>query len=848
MKKILIGLLLVSTLALITTCEMEVAEEVTPVPFMEPYISKQPASISYPADSFTAPTLSVETAGWIAEDGVLTYKWFTFADTAAYLNNQATEIPATASTDTSSTLSPTIANPVAGTKAYYYATVTNTNSNATDKRTGTVTSKVAVISLYDSSAPAIPVITQQTSGAQARFGASFNPLSVRVAPVTGELSFQWYSVELDEASKPIVEGGKLKATAIEGETNSVFLPNTTHTPKLGKYYFYVTITHTENGKSSSEDSIPALIEILPGVRAAIPSITVQPKAGLYFAGDTIAPLTVEAVSTDFGAITYQWYRNTSAVTTGGTVISGQRNATYTPDVSEGQSFYYYAVVTNTNNNVVEEKTATIATRPVNVRRSATAEGIDANAVVTVDTSKKFNYVRGYGGMEVAWANFPETTPADTELQYDPDKLGFNMLRIMLPVSNVNIDMAMEHLVTERRQYYYDNVKIVNKYGGYVAAAPWSPPKEWKSNNSINGGGYLRPEYYDQYAAYLRSFAQHMYNRGAPIYVISIQNEPNYVAGYDGCEWEPEQARDFFLKVGSFTQGVKGYGGGKETPRVLTMNGESANNVDYNFPAIDNPDSYAVIDVFARHVYGDRRTNTWAQRPFVQQTDGKEVWMTEHNINSANATAYPNDSTWNYMWRFMNDVDLVMRLNNENAFVWWASKRFYSMVGDGQYGTPDGVALPRGWGLSHYSKYTIDTHRVAINVTGTLADGTDINYQTNADGTDSNDNTQVNGATGDMDNVSARITAYVSQDGNEISLVMWTPTLTGGTLGKDMGTIEIKMPAGFLIGGAVGIQSYAESAQRNVFHAPYDVEIAANRQSAYVTLPGSRFISVKFTKQ
>jgi hypothetical protein len=275
--------------------------------------------------------------------------------------------------------------------------------------------------------------------------------------------------------------------------------------------------------------------------------------------------------------------------------------------------------------------------------------------------------------------------------------------------------------------------------------------------------------------------------------------------------------------------VKGWGGGKQIPRVLTMNGESANNVSVNMAAINNAAAFANIDLFGRHVYGDRRTSLWG----VLQ-GSKEVWMTEHNINSANAAGYYNDSKWDLIWKFLNDVDLVMRLNNENAFIWWAGKRFYSMVGDGQYGTPPGQALPRGWALSHYSKYTIDMTRVATAITGTTLNGTAVGTAVNTD-------------IGDMDNTSARITAYVSQDNSEISLVLWTPTTTSGAEGYDMGTIEITMPAGvFKIASATGIQSYKISDTANEFHAPYEVLVDSTRTKAYVRLERSRIISVKFT--
>ena len=878
------------TLALILAgCEMEVAEKEAAIPLLEPYITLQPASASYYPGEYQASnpahsTLKVEAAGWDEEDGELSYQWYTFNAIEDYI--KGTVIPISGNPDAENTLTlPSTLDTTAGKKYYYYAVVTNTNAKANVGGTSAdKQSEVAVISFNATGSAKIPIITRRPADGQARFGRSLNPPMVRIQTGlnSADLSYKWIRVDFTDtddngridadeigtftATNGIPVGTTMTETIIvdgdevEQDVNAPILQLSPGDLKLGINYFFVAITHNAGGTPVTEYSIPAFIEILPGLRADAPVITAQPKAALYFSATpapTPAALTVTADSTDFGTLSYQWFRQPSTANSNknGARIVGETAASYTPDLATYPNAYYYVEVTNTNPNVIGTKTATLASRPVSVRMAApsTLEPSAINSTITIgsltDPANRYNYIRGYGGMEVAWANFPETFPEDTELQYDPDRLGFNILRIMLPVSNTNIDLAMDDLVnvTKRRPHYYDNVKIVNKYGGYVAAAPWSPPKEWKSNNSINGGGRLRYEYYPQYAAYLKTFAQHMYNRGAPIYCISIQNEPNYTAGYDGCEWTGQEMANFFAQVGTFTEGVKGFGGGKQTPRVLTMNGESANHPNENGAAIANPDAYKHIDVFARHVYGERTQNFWNLYPNVQKVDGKEVWMTEHNINSANAAGYVLDSTWNFVWRYMNDIDLVMRQNNENAFVWWASKRFYSMVGDGQYGTPAGLALPRGWGLSHYAKYTIDTTRIGFSMSGNAVTG---NAAINISG-DDRSSTVVNGTANDMDNISARITAYVSQDGNEVSLIMWTPTLSGGGGGYDLGTVAIKMPGGFAIGSATAIQSYADTSTTpptNRFQIPYDVRVSNDRLTAYVDLPRSRIISVKFTRQ
>jgi O-glycosyl hydrolase len=594
--------------------------------------------------------------------------------------------------------------------------------------------------------------------------------------------------------------------------------------------------------------------------AAAPVITKQPQGRLYFVGETIEPLEIVGESPDGGIISYQWYSNTTASNKRGTAIPGETNTVFMPTISNSivNNYYYYAVVTNTNDNIQGIKTASIVSKSVRISVISLANGEQTvNVYMTIPDpnlpANRFQYIRGYGGIDVAWENFPRTTQADTELMYNPDKLGYNILRIMIRPDNVDPAKTIAKLVATYRPDYYENVKIVNKYGGYVLASPWTPPKEWKSNNSINGvtidgnEGYLLPQYYPQYAQYLRDFAQNMYDNGAPIYGISIQNEPNYPAGYEGCLWEPEEMRDFFIQQGHFTDGIRGYGGDKEISSVLIMNGESAKTPYINIAALQNPVSKAAIDLLGRHFYGERTDSLWNDYPdLLQKGDvndinkGRmEVWMTEHNINSANGDGR-HEASWDYVWRFLNDIDLVIRLNNENAFIWWAGKRFYSMIGDGQFGTKNGAVLPRGWALSHYARFTIGMTRIQINTDtakSVMKDGTPITHVGQSDSV-------LNNIQDDLHNVAVRVTAFISADGNEISLVMWAPT-NYGSRGYDPGTIEITLPSGFTANGVTAFRTNGALADQSF--QPYDVQLSGDRKKAYITLGKSEIVSAKFSK-
>ncbi|WP_298289208.1 hypothetical protein, partial [uncultured Lutibacter sp.] len=62
------------------------------------------------------------------------------------------------------------------------------------------------------------------------------------------------------------------------------------------------------------------------------------------AGSPIGALTVSASGT--GTISYQWYSNTSASTTGGTLINGATSSSYTPTDTTAGTYYYYVVASS----------------------------------------------------------------------------------------------------------------------------------------------------------------------------------------------------------------------------------------------------------------------------------------------------------------------------------------------------------------------------------------------------------------------------------------------------------------------------------------------------------------------
>lgn len=78
----------------------------------------------------------------------------------------------------------------------------------------------------------------------------------------------------------------------------------------------------------------------------------------------------------------------------------------------------------------------------------------------------------------------------------------------------------------------------------ILASPWSPPAWMKSNNMMNQGGYLLPEYHQTWADYYVKFIEAYEKAGVPIWGLTVQNEPEAVQTWDSCIYSAEDERDF----------------------------------------------------------------------------------------------------------------------------------------------------------------------------------------------------------------------------------------------------------------------------------------------------------------
>jgi len=322
------------------------------------------------------------------------------------------------------------------------------------------------------------------------------------------------------------------------------------------------------------------------------------------------------------------------------------------------------------------------------------------ASVKVNKNTTFQKITGFGG----FVNSPQfaynymTTSEIQQMWGAGSEAGFNIMRMYIPTGESNWGQTIA------------TAQLAKSLGVKLFATPWSMPTEWKTANVIgsqyDSSGvkkevYLKPENYGDYANYLNNFVSLLRNNGVELDAVSIQNEPDFKVDYAGCFWTPAQITKFLKEnADAITCPVM-------APETVGMSDNYAN-------ALLAPDVLPKFKIYGGHQYGGIGT---AMKNL--QAQDKELWMTEYLINWNEGTIARNFNWTSDAFTFANAVNNAL-LSNVNAWVHYATKRFYSLIGDGQYGTTSGVITKRGRILSHYAKYVTGSTRVQHTFTDNTA--------------------------------------------------------------------------------------------------------------------------------
>ena len=312
------------------------------------------------------------------------------------------------------------------------------------------------------------------------------------------------------------------------------------------------------------------------------------------------------------------------------------------------------------------------------------------------------------------------------LLYGPkSKVGLNIMRM-------EISPNLEDKADQWGDYDWNgslpSAKIVKAYGGIVFGTPWSPPGEYKTNGTAQGGnsddqgnkrGKLRTDCYEKFFPWLNSFLKWMKKNGVNVDAVSIQNEPDWWVSYSGCLYDPQ---DLVKLVKNYAYMLD-----RETyPGVRLISGESLGfTSNYTDPLMQDEECRKHIDIVAGHLYGHAPLQYMKESAVLPLKYGKEVWMTEHSVSDGLKDRLPN---WSEQLEFARELNECM-LAGGTGYIYWYMRAHWAFVGTGesQYGTANkkNKLLPRGWVMSHFSKHVTGSTRMETKATFTTSTNSDL---------------------------------------------------------------------------------------------------------------------------
>jgi len=310
---------------------------------------------------------------------------------------------------------------------------------------------------------------------------------------------------------------------------------------------------------------------------------------------------------------------------------------------------------------------------------------EAADLCTVDISKTYQTIRGFGGINLREWTGSDLTEAQVQKAFGngEDELGLSILRVYVNDNSNQWNLAVPV------------AKQAQALGATVFATPWNPPESIRINGdgTLTGGKYqLRKDKWAEYANHLNSFAKYMEGQGVNLYSISVQNEPDYAE--DWTYWNPDDLASFIAQYGkNVTAGTN----------VKLMSPESFQyRKDIYTPILNNPQAMANCDLFGTHFYGTQRSGM--DFPALENS-GKEIWMTEVYVpnSSSDADTYPEALD------VAENIHNGLVVGNLNAYVWWYIRRSYGLIKE------NGNISKRGYCMAQYSKF-VRPNDVRVEVT------------------------------------------------------------------------------------------------------------------------------------
>lgn len=347
----------------------------------------------------------------------------------------------------------------------------------------------------------------------------------------------------------------------------------------------------------------------------------------------------------------------------GKIIGSSSRIHSSPTAETNQELNHYSQERNFTVRIenTDRTSPPIAARQIDniVIRSDTTLNFFVTGAVVIQLDSIRQIISGFGAANILrWRPDMTTDQIVKAFGTDEGQIGLTILHLRVP-SDAN---EFSYNVPTAKAAYSLGVKII--------ASPWSPPASMKTNNNIVGGR-LRESAYADYAAHLKSFADYMASNSAPLYAISVQNEPDVTVTYESCYWNASEMLKFVK------ENAPAIGTDIIVPESFNFNHTISDAI------LNDSTAASHVAIIGGHIYGGGITNY----PLAV-SKGKEIWMTEH---------LDTDTSWTKVLATGKEIHDCIKVGM-SAYIWWYIVRFYGPIKE------DGNVSKRGYVMSQYARF------------------------------------------------------------------------------------------------------------------------------------------------
>jgi glucuronoarabinoxylan endo-1,4-beta-xylanase len=287
----------------------------------------------------------------------------------------------------------------------------------------------------------------------------------------------------------------------------------------------------------------------------------------------------------------------------------------------------------------------------------------AATTAAIDFSDAKQTILGFGG-SAAWY-YGKMSDERLDVLFGTsaaDSLGLDIIRMRIAPADWNASAKTAD--TTQWTVELENAAAAQARGALVFASPWSPPASMKIVDTDRTNplysGRLDPARYADYAQYLNAYIRYAATRNVKLYAVSLQNEP---------DWDPQDYESCLWNADEMTAWVGGYGAtatsGTTTklmaPESFYYSQASADTLLADTKAAAN------LSIVGGHLYGSPPNYSSAAQKL-----GKEVWMTEHFLDSVNKsdtkTSWP--TSIDDAIAMAREIHDGLTLAQYNAYVYW----------------------------------------------------------------------------------------------------------------------------------------------------------------------------------